>query len=269
MESFIFNKPQLGEKERIPAMKYKSSMQILPVRFHFKSMKDVREIVPAYGLGVMPQFPEEKTRVEFLRLYSRFAPRPRSLRVLKKEMVTFAKEKCAEVNSSLDKLLKDGDILEHLDALESADIATVALCAMMDRLHICMIHEVGPWVTHDGIKSIGMPRSDIDICSMYLAVMRGGWFILLEQKFENSPPHPKSPVLVPNPEFRHKKKQKQLIQVTVEDVHAALEEGSSALHEALDAPPRKLVLKRKRMRREGRPWQKHCCLCHSKWLVDP
>ena len=234
MESFVFNKPQLGENERILAMKYKSTMQILSACFHFKSLKDVREIVPVYGLSIVLQFAEEKTGVEFLGLYSRFAPRPRSLRVLKKEMVTFTKEKYAEVNSCLEKLLKGSNILEHLDALESADITTVALCAMMDRLHIFVIHEVSPWVTHDGMKSIGTKRSDIDVCSMYLAVMRGGQFILLEQKFENSPPRPKSPVFVPNPEFRRKKK--QLIQVTVEDVRTALEEGSSALSEALDAP---------------------------------
>ncbi len=161
-------------------------MQILPLRF-FKKIEDVKEIVPAYGLNIVQQFEEEKTRVEFLGLYSRFAPCLRSMRVLK-EMLTFAKDNRVEVNGCLDQILKGGDIIEHLESLESADVATVALCAMMDKLHICLIHEVGPWVTHDGMKSISTKKSDIDVCSMYLAVMRSSHFILLEQKFEDSPP---------------------------------------------------------------------------------
>ncbi len=64
------NKPQLGKKERIPALKYKSPMQILPMHFYFKNIKDVKEFVPAYGPKVVQQFEDEKTRVKFIGLYS-------------------------------------------------------------------------------------------------------------------------------------------------------------------------------------------------------
>ncbi len=45
-------------------------MQILPMHFYFKNIKDVKEFVPAYGPKVVQQFEDEKTRVKFIGLYS-------------------------------------------------------------------------------------------------------------------------------------------------------------------------------------------------------
>ncbi len=96
MESFVFNKPELDL--RVPNIKYKKPMSALLQRFLLKSMKDLQEIAPCYGLSVCVGFDD---LVLLLGLYSRFAPRPHSLRILAKDLRKFAEENREEVNEIL------------------------------------------------------------------------------------------------------------------------------------------------------------------------
>ncbi len=122
-----------------------------------------------------------------LGLYSCFAPRPRSQRVLAKDLRTFAEENRQEVNEILALHLKGRDVMEYLDELdaEKGDITLIGLFAMMDKLHVCVLHEVGFWVSHDGgVQHMKSPNPDLDACTMYLAWMKKGGFVLLRQNFD-------------------------------------------------------------------------------------
>ena len=181
MESFVFNKLELDL--RVPNIKYKKPMSALPLHFLFKSMKDLRQIAPCYGLSVCVGFDDP---VPLLGLYSRFAPRPRSLHILAKDLRKFAEENREEVNEILSMQLKGRDVMAYLDELdpEKGDITLVGLIAMMDKLHVCVLHEVGFWVLHDGsIQEMKSPNPDLDTCTMYLAWMKQGGFMLLQQNF--------------------------------------------------------------------------------------
>ncbi len=55
------------------------------------------------------------------------------------------------------------EYLDELDA-EKGDITLVGLIAMMDKLHVCVLHEVGFWVSHDGnVQEIKSPNPDLDV----------------------------------------------------------------------------------------------------------
>ncbi len=158
----------------MPNIKFKKPMTVLPQRFLFKSMKDVRQIAPCYGLSVCVGFDDP---VPLLGLYSRFAPRPHSQRILAKDLRTFAEENREEVNEILALHLKGRDVMEYLDKLdaEQGDITLIALIAMMDKLHVCVLHEVGFWVSHDGnVLQMKSPNPDLNTCMMYLAWMKKG-----------------------------------------------------------------------------------------------
>ncbi len=182
MESFVFNKPELDL--RMPNIKYKKPMSALPQHFLLKSMKDLREIAPCYGLSVCDGFDDP---VPLLGLYSRFAPRPCSLHILAKDLWKFAEENREEVNEILSVQLKGRDVMAYLDELdlEKGDITLVGLITMMDKLHVCVLHKVGFWVSHDGsVQEMKSPNPDLDACTMYLAWMKQGGFVLLQQNFD-------------------------------------------------------------------------------------
>ncbi len=122
-----------------------------------------------------------------LGLYSCFAPRPHSLRILAKDLWKFAEDNREEVNEILSMQLKGRDVMAYLDELdpEKGDITLVGLIAMMDQLHVCVLHEVGFWVSHDGsIQEMKSPNPDLDAYTMYLAWMKQGGFVLLQQNFD-------------------------------------------------------------------------------------
>ncbi len=172
MESFIFNKPELDLW--VPNIKFKKPMAALPQHFLFKSVKDLREIAPCYGLSVCVGFND---LVPLLGLYSRFTPRPRSQRILAKDLRKFTEENREEVNEILVLHLKGCDVMEYLDELdaEQGDITLIGLIAMMDKLHMCVLHKVGFWVSHDGnVLQIKSPNPDLDACTMYLVWMKKG-----------------------------------------------------------------------------------------------
>ncbi len=76
--------------------------------------------------------------------------------------------------------------MEYLDELdpEKGDITLVGLIAIMDKLHVCVLHEVGFWVSHNGnVQKMKSPNPDLDTCTMYLVWMKQGGFMLLQQNF--------------------------------------------------------------------------------------